>query len=360
MSRYREALHRISELVRSAAGGAEPLARVLEQTAALSVPPSVRTRFQQAAEHVAAGREPSEALQDLAALLDPEYPARALALPVDRVPGVGPKTAIALARKEIASIEDLLFFLPRAYEDRRHIVTIESLEVGQSACFEGTVTKAETVPLRGRRGFFQATVTDGTGAVNLKWFRGGRHFEQRVRPGVRLLVSGDVRRYRFSRELTHPEVEVLDEDASAESLPRIIPRYPVVEGLPPRTLRRVAESCVEYAADLVDAYVPPACAAALGLPDVGESLRQVHRTSTRISSSRAARPFTPGSRPRSCSCFRSASPCATTPLRDARPGRSRPKPPSCGARSRPCRSCSRRINSAPGTRSRPIWRVRIR
>ena len=93
-----------------------------------------------------------------------------------------------------------------------------------------------------------------------------RNWAQQVGPyleilRVRLGSKDPVRRYRYARELTHPDVEVLADDAERESLPRIGPRYSAVEGLPPRTLRRIVESAVEYAADLVDSYVPESSAA---------------------------------------------------------------------------------------------------
>ncbi len=280
MSRYRRAVREIEDGL--AGDDPEALRRALEAAATLEIPPNARARLLEAAERLRDSGDRSAAAELIEPIVAQDYPVRALLLPTDRLPGVGAKTAAALTRKEIRSVEDLLLFLPRAYEDRRVLVPIESLEIGQSACFEGTVVRAGVVPLRGRRSFFQATVSDSTGAVNLKWFRGIKHFEERIRPGVRLLVSGDVRRYRYARELTHPDVDILADDAERESLPRIVPRYSAVEGLPPRTLRRIVESAVEYAADLVDSYVPESSAASLVLPEVGESIRQVHRPGSEL------------------------------------------------------------------------------
>src|SRR4030042_3615513 len=54
-----------------------------------------------------------------------------LTLPVQYLKGVGPKMAARFAAKKIATVEDLLFFLPRTYEDRREIKKINRLEVGK-------------------------------------------------------------------------------------------------------------------------------------------------------------------------------------------------------------------------------------
>ena len=267
----------VERLVNAAASVRETLLRAK----ALDLPPDSERRFAQiegVLELQPFGPELArEALDKLAPLLDPGYPRKALALSPERLPGVGPKTVQALYRREIACIEDLLFFLPRGYEDRRQLIPIEDLQVGLPACFTGTVTRAGVVPMRNGRRFFQVVVSDGSAAVTLKWFRGIAHFEDRLRPGRRLIVAGDVRRYRYSKELQHPEVDVLSEDAEDDALARIVPLYPSIEGIPPRTLRRIAEAAVRHASDLVDAHLPRSLAARLGLPAVNEALRQVHQ-----------------------------------------------------------------------------------
>ena len=258
----------------------------LERGRSLDLPPDVLRRFaalEASIEEQALGPETArQALEQLGPVLEPGYPSRALGLSPERLPGVGPKTVQALYRREIACIEDLLFFLPRGYEDRRELVAIEDLQVGQPACFTATVTRAGVVLMRNGRRFLQVVVSDGTAAVTLKWFRGIPHFQDRLKSGRRLIVAGEVRRYRYSKELHHPEVDVLSEKEEDDALARIVPLYSVVEGVPPRTLRRIVEAAVGHAADLVDAYLPEALAAKLGLPGVNEALRQVHLPGTHL------------------------------------------------------------------------------
>jgi ATP-dependent DNA helicase RecG len=258
----------------------ETLGAALERAAQLEIPPEAQRILQRSADALGRCESLEVALpaleQSLAPLLEDAYPLRVLGLATERVPGIGPKTAAALERKEIRTVEDLLFFLPRSYEDRRRLCKVEELQVGHPACFEARVTRAGVVPLRSGRRYFQAVVADETGAVQLKWFRGIAHFRDRLRPGCRVLVSGDVRRYRFAKELYHPEIDIVSDEAPLESLPRIVPVYASVEGVPPRTVRRLVESVVGYASDLVDAALPEDFVKERALPDLGESLRQVH------------------------------------------------------------------------------------
>ena len=258
----------------------EAAGAALARAAKLDVPPDARRRIHEASERLEGAplvaERAGQVLEGLGPLLDPAWPARALGLGTDRIPGVGPKTARTLAQREVQTIEDLLFLLPRSYEDRRELLAVEALQVGQRAVFEAEVVRCGAVSLRNGRRFLEAVVSDGTGAVSLKWFRGLQHFEERLRPGLRVLVAGDVRRYRYAKELHHPEIELLAAEATQGSLSRIVPVYSAVEGVPPRTLRRIVQGAVSRASDLLDAHVPEATAAALGLPELGESLRQVH------------------------------------------------------------------------------------
>ncbi len=213
-----------------------------------------------------------------------------LAGPLTVFAGVGPRRADALAKRGLASVEQLLFHLPSGYDDRRALVEVGDLEVGRRATFIAEVQSTGTATARTRGGrptrVLEAVVGDDTGSVSLKWFRGGDALESTLKKGARLLVTGDVRRHRFSKQLVHPEVESIEDAASGEveqqlasrleSLRRVVPRYPTPEGIPARTLRGLIERAVAAYADLAPGYLPDALVREHGLPEPGEALRIVH------------------------------------------------------------------------------------
>jgi ATP-dependent DNA helicase RecG len=233
-----------------------------------------------------------------------ELMARSLAA----LPGVGPKRAKGFARRGLERISDLLFWLPTRYEDRRRVVGVGDLEVGRSATFLAEVKVVDWVATRrgGRFGkIFQAVVGDDEAVVTLKWFRGGERLGAQVVKGRWLLVSGEVRRYRFSKELIHPEIEVIpapeeaavgvDPPESAkrtsdagssvrarEELGRVVPIYATPEGMNPRTLRRLIGQSVDAYADLASGYLPEALIQDRELPSVPDALRALHRPGSEI------------------------------------------------------------------------------
>ncbi len=226
------------------------------------------------------------------------------------LPGVGPKRADGFARRGLERISDLLFWLPSRYEDRRRVVGVNDLEVGRAATFLAEVKIVDWVATRrgGRFGkIFQAVVGDDEAVVTLKWFRGGEALANQIVKGRWLLVSGEVRRYRFSKELIHPEIELLpssivasvgEEDgdsggggahSEAQSrlidrgdLGRVVPIYSAPEGMNPRTLRRLIGQSVDAYAGLAVGHLPERLVRERELPSVPHSLRALHRPDSEV------------------------------------------------------------------------------
>ena len=260
------------------------VADAAERMRALFVPLDVKQR---AARIAAAFAKPlpaaerraavERALADLAPLREPGFAEAAIARGLAEIPGVGPRRAQQLAQRGLRSIADLLFHLPSRYDDRRTESRIADLEVGRRATFTGEVKVSDFGPRKGRSRTFSAIVGDDSGVVTLKWFRGGEAVAAHVKKGVRLRATGEVRRYRFSKEVIHPEIDLLGEGESAGATEGIVPDYPTPEGIPPRTFRRWVTFAVEHFSDLVPSTLPQALARERALPETAEALRNIHR-----------------------------------------------------------------------------------
>ena len=224
------------------------------------------------------------ALRELARFQRPGWADEWLARPLSALPGVGPKRAASLARRGLGSVGDLLLHLPTGYEDRRSLVRVGELQVGLRATFMAEVKLIDFVGSRagGRfRQILQAVVGDESGTVDLKWFRAGESVAKNIHKGDWLLVTGDVKRYRFSKQIIHPEIERIDGARDAvrsdlSSLRRVVPRYAAPEGFNPRTLRRLIQRAVDEYADLVVGHLPEALVREHGLPAAATAVRVLH------------------------------------------------------------------------------------
>src|SRR3974377_889783 len=95
------------------------------------------------------------------------------------VKGVGPKIVEILHKRGIDSVEDLFYFCPSRYEDRRVIKNINAIREGERATLLGrVVTSKEHFSRASRRRLRTAVIDDGTGSITLKWFRFIRHYLQ--------------------------------------------------------------------------------------------------------------------------------------------------------------------------------------
>jgi len=301
MSAFAEAVASLIESLRTAVACETPAREIRSAChvlSELSIPKDLRSTLDGLAEKTALDPAPEtlrgiavDALAVIEAWTAPEFCEALLARSVSVLRGVGPKRADAMARRGLRTISDLLFHLPTRYDDRRALELVGDLEVGRRATFMAEVRSVEHSASRGGRRFqriFQVVVGDDTGSVTLKWFRGAGSVEKELRPGVLLLVTGDVKRYRFSKEIVHPEVETVDQSGSEtgdvsdsrpseETLRSVVPDYPVPDGVNPRTLRRLIGLAVEEYADLVEGCLPAKCVLGRGLPGMGLALRLVHR-----------------------------------------------------------------------------------
>ena len=63
--------------------------------------------------------------------------------PVSTIKGIGPKKETALAAAGINTLQDIIYFFPRSYEDRRNVTPIAEADTGTAVLVE-----AEVVSLR--------------------------------------------------------------------------------------------------------------------------------------------------------------------------------------------------------------------
>lgn len=198
--------------------------------------------------------------------------------PVRFLKGVGPKIASLLEKKGVRTVEDLLYYLPRRYEDRRNIGTIAGLKPGCRETFSGTVISSE-LKRYGRRTLFEATLGDSSGMLlKAKWFYGGHaYLKAAFPPGRRILMTGEVKADFGLKVMLHPDYEPLDEDeVDLGEFKRIIPIYSETEGLNQKKIRKIIRQALNGYAGLLSSPVPPEICRRLGLPALAEAVESAH------------------------------------------------------------------------------------
>ena len=165
--------------------------------------------------------------------------------PVTAVRGVGLERSSLLLKLGIRTVGDLLFHRPRRHEDRRALVPIRDLQLGEPATVAGHIVAAGTKWFRQRtRSVFEFILEDGTGRLHCRWWN--VPFLERVYGvGDRVLVYGKPNSLR-PRQIDHPETERFEsEDDPRVHLNRVVPIHGATEGLTSRTLRTLVWNALE-------------------------------------------------------------------------------------------------------------------
>jgi ATP-dependent DNA helicase RecG len=196
--------------------------------------------------------------------------------PLERVVGVGPKTAEYYRDRDMFSVKDALFFLPRRFEDRSTLRSISDLKDGESGTVRGTVlATAVRHTGRGKR-IFELVVADGTGRLSCKWFRFKQSaMENKHRRGQHVMVSGKVGFWGASVQMVHPDVEVLGDEEDPEP-PGVLPIYGEIAGVPPKKVRAIQQGLASSAASHLEEHLPEEMLQRLELRELATAIARMH------------------------------------------------------------------------------------
>lgn len=211
-----------------------------------------------------------------AAPSQPEPPAEAASIdaPLTTVPGIGPKSASTLQKLGLETLGDLLWHLPRRYDDYTQLKTINRLWYGEEVTIIATVEEIRTRAIRnGRLKLVEATVGDGTGQLRVTWFN-QVWIASRLKPGRALVLSGRIDQYLGHLTMTNPEWEPLERQQLHTN--RIVPVYPLTAGVTAKWLRRVIHSVVTHMAPRIVDPLPVTLRQSAGVISLDTALNQVH------------------------------------------------------------------------------------
>ena len=166
--------------------------------------------------------------------------------PVNRLRGVDTKLTARLKRLDVETIRDLLYLFPRRHEDYSTAVKISELSPGEECTVVATIWEAREVakgPKGGRRDT-EAVLSDETGNLKVIWF-GQRYLARSLKPGSQIAISGKASVFRGQLVFENPEHEMLDASGSGAHTGRLVPIYPLTEGLTRRNMRRLTWQTVQ-------------------------------------------------------------------------------------------------------------------
>ncbi|OHW62653.1 ATP-dependent DNA helicase RecG [Andreesenia angusta] len=188
------------------------------------------------------------------------------------VKGIGEKKAEKLKKLGISSVEDLINYLPRSYEDRSAISELKSSKEGEkiNAVVE-LLENPRAQRLRGGKAIVKVLATDGTEKVYLSWFN-QPYIAREISQGEKLKISGAVKRRGAMKEISNPIYTKNLE--SCDKVGSIVPVYPLTQGVGNQELAKHTKSVLEelQLEETIPEYIRSSCSLMGRL----ESLREIH------------------------------------------------------------------------------------
>ena len=191
---------------------------------------------------------------------------------VKYIKGVGPNRVKILNKLGIYTLNDLITYFPRAYEDRSQIKSICDIQDGEKVTIEASVIQGVNLRMLGKhRSIAKAIISDGTDNINVTWFN-QPYIKTELKKGEVYRFFGKVNIKSGVREMNSP---VFDEIGNYKNTSKIIPVYPLTEDIKASTLRKIIEAGLLTTAEIKET-IPEYLLKKYSLISLDEAIRQIH------------------------------------------------------------------------------------
>ena len=182
-------------------------------------------------------------------------------------------------RLGVSTARELLFHLPRRYDDLREMRKLGDLYMVEDG--EVVSARVRVADIRVEASFRRrvqrtiAVLEDETGTIEATWF-GRRYIERRLHVDQRVIVSGKLKHFGRKRTLDNPDFQPEGNDDELLHVGRIVPVYRLTAGITAQTLRRAVREALDRAGREYAEYLPGALRDGESLEAIGEALEQAH------------------------------------------------------------------------------------
>ncbi|MCH4246626.1 MAG: ATP-dependent DNA helicase RecG [Acinetobacter populi] len=174
-------------------------------------------------------------------------------IPIRQISGVSEAAAQQLEKLNLLTSHDLLFHLPRDYEDRSTIINIQQAHVGRTVLLQGEV-KSVDFPA-GKRKSMAVLLQDGTGKITLRFYHFYKALMDQLAMGNIVRVFGEVRLGSRGLEIYHPEIQNINNQVP-QPKQQLTAIYPTTDGLKQQKLRQIIDYCLKHYANDLPELIP--------------------------------------------------------------------------------------------------------
>lgn len=192
------------------------------------------------------------------------------------IKGVGPAKVKLLNTLGIFTVEDMLYFFPRRYEDRSKLIPISQIKAGERQTVCGTVlARGGKKSWFTKKHIFETAIGDDTGQVFCVWFN-QPYLDKYLEPEKRVVLYGKVDIYKNRLQMVSPEYELINKEDESLNMNRIVPIYALTKGVTQRYLRKIIHLCLDQYAQALQDVIPSDIRQRQKFSHITENIRAIH------------------------------------------------------------------------------------
>ncbi|MDU5079840.1 ATP-dependent DNA helicase RecG [uncultured Tissierella sp.] len=196
-----------------------------------------------------------------------------MAINIQYLKGVGPKRASRLRKLNINTVEDLMYFIPRDYDDRSKFKTLRECMIGEKVSLEVEIIgKANILRPRRNLSIIKVPVKDSSHNAYLVWFN-QEYLKDKFIVGEKIIVNGKINKVGMEIQIMSP---VFEKSGTMDKVGRITPIYSLTEGLTNNEIIKIIDYSIKEYIDQIREFLPQEIINKYDLMDIRDAITNVH------------------------------------------------------------------------------------
>jgi len=193
---------------------------------------------------------------------------------VTSLKGIGTQRLKLLEQIQISTLEDLIYYLPRNYEDWSQVTKIKDIIIGEKQTIEGIVSTTPQNIRKGKLIITKCKIEDSTGSIWAVWY-GQPYLKNYFKPGESYVFTGKINRYYGSIQLISSEYEKIDMNEKNKNI-GILPIYTLPQKLSQKLFRSWIQQSFENVGTNLQEFLPLWIRQQYELADIAYSIYHIH------------------------------------------------------------------------------------
>ncbi len=208
--------------------------------------------------------------------------------PITKLKGVNSKITKQLEHLEIKSIQDLLFYFPKRYDDFSVTTKIKNVKIGEKYTISGKVlTIGNSRSFRSKMTITKAQISDGENTIQAIWYN-QPFLIKNIHKDQNINISGKVGFQSGHLVIQNPAYEIIHPNSQTTHTGRLVPIYKETRGLTSRWIRFLVKNALVYSSQ-IDDIIPIEIKKRLNLINIDEAIQKIHFPKNRKEQAEAKR-----------------------------------------------------------------------